>query len=731
MGQPAANPLTPKVVRFGLFELDLDARELRKSGVKIKLHEQPFQILAMLLERPGTLVTREELQKKLWPADTFVDFDLSLNSAVKKLRQALNDDSESPRYVETLYRRGYRFIGPMNGSASSTADPADLLHSAASNGKPEPLRTQAAHLPSISNKRFVIYGAAALLLLAAAVAVYRLTPSQPPRVLGFTQITHDGLFKTNLFSDDERLYFNELQGDHFVVNQVSAAGGETSSVPAPFANAGILGIAPNGSALVVVSFQGTGGDSKTWSLPLPSGPPRLLNDFHPTSVAWSPDGNLAVFSDGGQIFVTKSDLSEPRKLATPGSHITNLRFSPDGRQLRFTLADVGNSSKAEAGNSSNSIWEMSRDGSGLRPLLPGWTAVPQECCGSWTPDGKYFVFQSFRDGRSSVWALAEKSSWFSGSPKPVQLTNGPLDFEFPVVSKDGKRIFAVGSQPRCELVHFDGKSGFEPYLNGSSIRDLSFSPDGKWIAYVTVPEDQLWRSRVDGRERLQLTPDGMHGGLPRWSPDGKQIVFMGTDFKTDWRAYLISSDGTGLRELMPGAKSGYDPGWSPDGKSVVLTLAAGGVGDPHPEGAVISAGIVIYDLERKKVSALPDSKQLFSARWSPDGRYIAAITNDSLKLMLFDLSSRQWQELANMTIGYPSWSHDGQYIYFDTTLSEDAAFFRIRISDHKLERLFSLKGLRRYWGQFGPWTGLAPDDSPLLVRDISSQEIYALDWQAP
>src|SRR4030095_15801881 len=115
MAQPTTNP---RVVQFGLFELDLDARELRKSGVRIKLHEQPFVILAMLVARPGTLVTREELRNKLWPGNTVVDFDLSLNSAVKKLRQALNDDSENPRFVETLYRRGYRFICPITSTDS-------------------------------------------------------------------------------------------------------------------------------------------------------------------------------------------------------------------------------------------------------------------------------------------------------------------------------------------------------------------------------------------------------------------------------------------------------------------------------------------------------------------------------------------------------------------------------------------------------------------------------------
>src|SRR6201998_1647456 len=124
----APNPRTNQnVLRFGLFELNLRAGELRKSGIRIKLQEQPFQILAMLLGRPGEIVTREELQKRLWPQDTFVDFDLSLNSAVKKLRRALNDDSENPRYVETLYRRGYRFIGPVNGMASSSADQIELV----------------------------------------------------------------------------------------------------------------------------------------------------------------------------------------------------------------------------------------------------------------------------------------------------------------------------------------------------------------------------------------------------------------------------------------------------------------------------------------------------------------------------------------------------------------------------------------------------------------------------
>jgi Tol biopolymer transport system component len=293
-----------------------------------------------------------------------------------------------------------------------------------------------------------------------------------------------------------------------------------------------------------------------------------------------------------------------------------------------------------------------------------------------------------------------------------------------VPSKDGKRIFSFGSQPRAELVRLDPKAGLVPYFAGISATDLAFSADGQWVAYVSVPEHILWRSRIDGSEPLQLTSTWMHAALPRWSPDGKQIVFMGRSDNTNYRAYLISASAGEPRELIPGAEVGFDPSWSPDGRSIVLALNYA----DSPGGS----GISILDLPSKKLSQLPESQDLFSPRWSPDGKYIAAITRDSQKLMLFQLSTQKWTELAALpVVGYPSWSRDGQYLYFDTAFTEDPAFFRCRISDHKLEKLLSLKGTRRFLGELGSWTGLAPDDSPLLARDISSQEIYALDWQAP
>lgn len=713
VSQPAAKS---RVVRFGPFELDLDSRELRKSGIRIKLQEQPFLILEMLLDRPSLIVTRDELKQKLWPADTFVDFDLSLNSAVKKLRQALSDDSDNPRYIETLYRRGYRFIGEINGANGGGPTLVDTAPAVVPIPPSDTTLPSADEAPASPHRKWLVLCLGIFLLAVATVALLRL-PATPPKVLGYTQITHDGLAKGDLITDGERIYFREILGDRFAVGQVSVAGGETSVIPGAFENAFPAGVAHDGSFLLIGAFHGTAKSIELWSQPLPSGAPRRLGDFAVDSATWSSDGSQLFYTQGSEIFQARADGTQARKLASIGRQVFDISVSPDGSKLRFDLFDDRNGSSA--------IWELDNHGKNPHPLLPAWNSDPHECCGSWTPDGRYFIFQSFHSGRMSIWALPQKTSWWSRSADPIQLTNGPLSFSSPLASRDGKRIFTVGAQPRGQLVRYDSKTGFIPYLNGISASDAAFSADGKWIAYVSVPDRQLWTSRLDGSERRQLTSDSIFAGLPRWSPDGTTIAFMGSKNQKIWRAYLISSDGTGLQELIPGAEAGYDPTWSPDGKSIAVTLNDAG----SPSSLVSGPGIAIVDLASRKFALLPGAKLLFGPRWSPDGRYIAAITDDSQKLMLFDRNTQQWQELLSMPIGYPSWSRDGQHIYFDTTLTKDANFFRIRISDHKLERLVNLNGEHRLWGDLGPWTGLTPDDSPLLIRDISSQEIYAIEWK--
>lgn len=724
----AVNSKNPNVVRFGMYELDLQARELRKGGVHIKLQDQPFQILALLLERPGRVVSREELQKRLWPSNTFVDFDLSLNSAVKKLRQALSDEAENPRYIETLYRRGYRFIGSVSdltlqerlgGNVADNGGDSGVLTPA----EPPPVLTPTPGGPgavrSRSRHRRLLFLSGGLAVLLAASLLFLLTRRRPIRILGYTQITHDGRLKVNMVTDGERLYMSEEDNEHFVIAQVSAKGGETSILPTPFPNVFIGDIAPDGSSLLAADFKSTSGVSGLWRLLLPSVTPQRVGTILPTSAAFTPDGNQLAYAVNNSIYIANRDGTSSQKLITLKGMVSNIAFSPDGARIRFDLNDTN------AGLSA--LWEVKRNGADPKPLLPRSNESLLDCCGKWTRDGRYFLFQRFHNGARNLWVLPDPKWWQPRSRVAVQLTDGPLEFSAPLPSPDGKKVYAVGTEPRAEFVRFGGEQiGFVPYLPDTSATDLAFSPDGQWIAYVSVPSHTLWRSRVDGSLPLQLTSNSLYAGLPRWSPDGNQILFMARTYTSNYRAYLIAMNGGDPEPLVRNAEAGFDPNWSPDGKSIIVALS-----DP---ASPAYTGISIVDVASRAISLVPGSAGYFSPRYFPDGKHILAISNDSLKFMLFEPSTSRWSEFIGEWTGvkgYPTFSHDGRYLYFDTAFTVDSAFYRLRLADHKLDRLFNLRDLRRFHGDLGSWTGLTPDDSPLLVRDMSNQEVYALEWEAP
>jgi eukaryotic-like serine/threonine-protein kinase len=570
----------------------------------------------------------------------------------------------------------------------------------------------------------VAIGTAVVLL---AILVFLLArPLPTPRVLSVTQITNDGRDKFAVFSpfplatDGSRVYFTESAGSANTIVQVSAAGGNTAplftSPSSPFPE--VEDISPDGSELLFTS--GASSDPPLEILPLPPGSAHRLGDLQAHAAAWSLKGQRITYAKGNELYVCNDDGTESRKLAAVAGLIKWPRWSPDGTALRFTVID------GKAGT--DSLWEVRSDGTHLSPLLLGWNNPPDECCGSWTPDGKYFVFQSTRNGRTNIWARREHEGLLRrGHSEPVLLTSGGMNYLSPVVSQDGKRIFAIGAIPRGELARYDAASRqFLPYLSEISAVDLDFSRDGQRVAYVAYPEGTLWWSKIDGTERRQLTFAPMQASLPRWSPDGTRIAFAATTRGRTWTIYIVSRDGGAPQQLTNEQKSEGDVGWSPDGK----TLIFGSLGFLLATERHVA--IHLLDLATLRISTIGGSEGLFSPRWSPDGRYITAITAaDQNRLMLYDFETQKWRTLTEASIGYPTWSRDARYIYFDCDSPTNPAFVRVRISDGKMEEVASLKGVRRAAGHFGPWAGLAPDDSPLIMRDTGTQEIYALDVTLP
>jgi serine/threonine protein kinase/Tol biopolymer transport system component len=563
---------------------------------------------------------------------------------------------------------------------------------------------------------------AAVLLAIIAIAAFlylRLQSQAAPTVANYTQLTHDGQQKSLIGTDGARLYLGLGVGSSgsFVshgVAEMSTSGGEprklsimTSSDMVP------VDLSPDGSQLLVIDGQGAPPKGPLWSFSILGGAQRRLGDMTAETAAWSPDGSIIAYSNLGDLFLARSDGTESRKLLTTKGDVKNITWSPDERHLQFDTTET-------AGTLGQQLaWEVAADGTGLHRLLAGWHDPPDECCGKWTPDGKYFVFQS----KSQIWALPQKAGLFRPQPKPIQLTFSPLSLSSPLPSRDGKKLFVIGQSYRGELERYDSKSGqFTPFLGGISAEYIAFSKDGQWVAYVSYRDGALWRSRADGSERLQLTYPPMYAVLPRWSPDGKQILFFEFAVAADKpaRIYEVSSDGGTPHQLLPADQhQQLDPNWSPDGSKIVF---AGESNDP-------ASAIRVLDLATQKVSELPSSQGLYSPRWSPDGRYVSAFSADSRKLLLFDSQTQQWTDLAEGSLGWLNWSHDGQYVYV-LDFKDKSAVIRIRIADHKAEPVADLTNFVSA-GRYGGSLALTPNDEPLLLRDTGSQDVYSVDWHSP
>ncbi|HTS57453.1 MAG TPA: protein kinase [Terriglobales bacterium] len=572
-------------------------------------------------------------------------------------------------------------------------------------------------LPPKPRGRHKAYAVGTAALTVFALLAYLFRPAlPPPRITGYSQITHDGEQKSFVgqvtgivLSDGPRLYVQENINGNFVISQVSASGGETVPIPTPFPNVAPLNISPDKSELLVGSFTGAEVDQQLWTLPVLGGSPRRVSELTGWDGTWLPNGNFLIARNNELLEVSPGGT---RKFGTLPDYSYWFRWSPDGKVLRFTVGES---------NGENSIWELPASGGNPSRVLPQFTGTTYEN-GIWTPDGRYFIFQVLRQNRMDLWAIREKSDPIRKvDRRPVQLTSGPMGFSAPQPSSDGRKIYAVGEQPRVQLVRYDSKSGqFLPYLEGASIASVSFSRDGQWVAYSTYPDGLLWRSRIDGSQKLQLTSRATgYADSPQWSPDGKQIAFASGDSKA--RLYLVSVEGGDPRSFSVAEFDVVGPSWMPDGNSIIFN-------DYNP---ATPGTIKRVDLKTLQVATIPDSKGMFTPQCSPDGRYIAVSSRDGQKLMLFDFTAQNWLELLKTNVGYVNWSTDSKYIYYDTGLGSNPAFYRVRVADRKVERVADLKGLRRLFFAWLPWSGVTPDGAPLVPLDISTQEVYALDFEAP
>jgi len=721
-------------VSFGLFEADLQSGELWKAGRRIKIQSQPFKVLSILLERPGEIVTREELQLRLWGKDTIVDFDHSLGTAINKIREALGDSAENPRFVETLARRGYRFIAPVSHpTVARTSNEVVAPESVSPSGQqPEPHPSappQYAHEPQSdhampdSRLRKLAPATAALAALAAAAWIGNYfgrshSDSPPVRI---SQITHNGRMSPgapameNLPStatDGVRIFSSVIENGRAALSEVSVADGNVLplSVPSEIAAPSLGDLSPDGAKLLLRSHLSPESEQALWVVPVDGGSALRVSNILAHDATWMPDGNGILYAAGNELLVTHLKDGSSSNFATLPGRAFWLRWSPDGRLLRFTIIDpIGHTM---------SLWELPPGSHSPRPVLSGWSNPASDCCGTWTADGKDFVFQSGHDGSDDLWLLHGKD--ISGA---ARLTNGPLRFEAPVAARSGHRIFFLGLDTQSALQRYAPEKREFVSENDflSQANRVDYSRDRLWVAW-TDAQGRLWRARINGSEELQLTPDSMQVFLAHWSPDGQHLAVMAREPGKAWQIYTVAANGGSPQPLLKENRNAADPGWSSDGQSLVFGRIPDLMGKESG-----SRAIQVLDLRTHAITSLPGSEGLFSPRWSPDGRYIAAISLDQRNLMLFDFAKKTWRLLAQTSVADPVWSADSSAIYIHAFMADTQPIYRVDIPSGHLQQVADLASFRA--GEVADYffCGVTPDNVPMVRERSLTGNLYSLD----
>jgi Tol biopolymer transport system component/DNA-binding winged helix-turn-helix (wHTH) protein len=705
---------------FGPFRLSADERLLFRENERVELAPKVLDTLILLVENHPRLVTKDELIRRLWP-ETFVE-EGNLTFNVSTLRKVLGDDrNNGNRFIETVPKRGYRFIATVTVAEPELVTP-----------EPEPA-AQAAGL-SVSRdtaprrsplaKNGLRLALPAIALAGLGFWIYRIThPLPPPRVLASKPLTQKGGQKgLSVVTDGLRLYFNEVSPGGDLLDSVSSTGGAIEHLATSWGDPDLVDIFPDRHQLLVRA------EGSAWRLPLPVGSPQEWQGLSGmTSAGWSQDGKFLAFSEDKSLYRANADASERRKLTDAPGGIEYPRWSPDDKVVRFTVTSPEDKRK--------SLWEVRADGTNPHRVFPDWPAEHEQFCGNWTPDGRYFFFVGKLDlpnsGDTQIWAMREQPSlWHTTTHQPVQITHDGRSYYAPASSPDGRQIFAAGTENNGELLRYDLKAaGFLQFLNGLSATWVSFSKDGQKIAYSKYPEFTLWLAGADGGDARQLTFDPLVADGVAFAPDGKQVAFRTRmRGKKPSKIRLISIDGEIQgHELLPGREVDEGvPAWSPDGRNIAF-------GDvPPAQGRDDGTHTIhIFDLQTHSRTSLVGSKGLWSPRWSPDGRYMAALTiPNPEKLEIYEFSTGKWRDTGVGPIDNPTWSHDSKYVYYDTpgAVTENSGIYRVRISDGKPERVAGFGSIRRaaWW-----WSGLTPKDEPLILRDLGTSEIYALDVDWP
>jgi DNA-binding winged helix-turn-helix (wHTH) protein/Tol biopolymer transport system component len=730
-------------VSFGLFQADFQTGELWRSGQKIRLQTQPFRVLQMLLEHAGEVVSREELQAWIWEPGTNVDYERALAGAINKIREALGDSADNPRFVETLAKRGYRFIAPVQAIADASSHEPSLgsatkdIPVAASPTLSWDTSTPTANavvqapeadfpvkqsLPGFRRALAFAGIATAILLASLAVAEWMKGQPVPPRL---EQLTFDSPISPgppnpetlpSLIAVGNRVITSVLVDGKSQLAGISATTGEVEriSLPKELVSTAPVDVSRDGARLLVPSRLSSSSEQPLWIVPTDGGSALRVGDVLAHDATWMPDATSILTASGNDLSVVPPTGGASTLFARLPGRAFWMRWSPDGKRLRFTLIDPL--------LHSYSLWELTSEEKVPRRMDGLGKGRPYVCCGVWTADGSSYIFQKALPGTTDLWQVRQG---FLGSTLS-QLTNGPLRYTSPTAARNGNRIYFLGSETPLGVQVFNpDQSEFVPgpYFLRSATR-VSYSRDGLWVAW-TDANGQLWRARAkDGSEKLQLTPAGVEVFSASWAPGGGRLALMARLPGQSWQIYITSSAGGEQKQVLLEQRNSADPSWSSDGR----LLAIGG--EPDLMGKEAEPHLLeIVDIQNGQSIPIPGSQGLFSPRWSPDGRWIVALTLDQKKIRLYDTNTRQWRDLATTSAADPVWSNDSKAVFVNAFLADRQPILRIDVTSGEVHRVADLTSLRSKEPANYFFSGLTPGNQPIVLPRVGTSNLYSLSLE--
>jgi len=551
--------------------------------------------------------------------------------------------------------------------------------------------------------RGIVFVAVALVVVGAVL--FLRAPAPATGALDSTQISFSNEEKIGpLRTDGARLYFES----HNIPSAMSVSGGIIAPIPGLSAGMYLVDVSADGSKVLAWAQNMNKEIEVGWFLVGSSlgGALRRIGTEHEANpiARWSSDGKSIYFVEGKQIWVMDEDGDHARVLWEPPQIPIALAVSPDGTQLSVNIY-----------SKTPRIWLMGSDGKNPHPLDVDWPIDADEFDGQWTPDGRHFVFSSGREGRGNVYELM-KPRWFEFWKKPeaIRLTGNQLTITDAVPARDSKSLFVLGRVDSGTMQVFDPRAGkLVPFLGGLPAQQFVVSPDRQWMAYTEYPSGNLWKSRLDGSDAVQLTKVPAY--MEQWSPDGKWIAY------SDWRKiYRVPADGGAPVKVMPEGDNEVMPAWSPDGRSIIFNRFRFDL-RAEPDG------LYMADVDSGKVTPMPGGEKFYIPASSPDGRYVVAMAREPLRMVIYSTATKQWRTLMQFDApeGFYAWSPDSRFVYFSQTETH-AGMYRVSVPDGVRQRVSDIPDVGVLNAAF---VSVTADGQPAIMGHAGAAQVYSLQWK--